>query len=317
MEETTKGSSIWKVVTGFLAIIVGILAYLLFDANNFKKNQDVIIHQKAKELSATSIRLDSIGIQLDAKIAQIKSLGGKVEDLEATKKQLENDRMLLRKANSVSVAHFESKIKDYVSLLAKKDTEIGKFKKENSKLAEKNRSLSGENALLFTENITLRIEKQGLSDSLEAYTKRNQALTAKVSLASALQAQSVKVIAISRKNKERDSGVYRVSKVDKIKIVFQLQPNLIAKQDVKSIYVRVLDPDGAVLYDSNAGSGNFELAGKQTSYTVKKDILYQNNGQGVELVYARGGMAKYRVGHYMTEVYCEGYKIGGGSFEIK
>ncbi len=317
MEETSQSSGFWKVLTGFLAIIVAIFAYLLFDANSFKKSQEDVIRQKVQALSSTSIRLDSIGIQLDAKIAQIKSLGGKVEDLEATKKQLENDRMLLRRANTFSVAQYEERIKEYVSILVKKDTEIAKFKKENTKLLEKNKSLVSENVSLSSENILLKMVKQGLSDSLEVYAKRNQALTATVNLASSLQAQLVKVNAISRRNKERSNGVYRVSKIEKIKIAFQLQPNLIAKQNVKSVFVRVLDPDGAVMFDTNAGSGNFELAGKETTYTVKKDILYQNNGQAVEMIYARGGATKYRIGHYAVEIFCEGYKIGSGSFDVK
>lgn len=317
MEETRQRSGIWKGVTVFLTIIVGILAYLLFKANDFKKDQEEVIHKKVLALSSTSIRLDSIGIQLDAKIAQIKSLGGRVEELEGVKKQLETDRMLLRKANTLLMSQYDNKIREYVNILVTKDAEIVKLKKENSKLLDKNKNLTTENTSLTSANSILRTIKQGLSDSLDVYSKRNQELSAQVSLASALHAQSVKAIAISRKNKERESGVYRVSKVDKIKIVFQLQPNLIAKQDTKSVFVRVLDPDGAVMFDTNAGSGNFELAGKETTYTVKKDILYQNNGQAVEMIYARGGATKYRIGHYTVEVFCEGYKIGSGSFDVK
>lgn len=317
MEETSQSSGFWKLLTSFLAIIVGVLAYLLLDANNFKKSQEDVIKQKVQALTSTSIRLDSISIQLDVKIAQIKSLGGKVEDLEATKKQLENDRMQLRKTNNLSVAHYETRINEYLGILGKKDAEIVKIKKENARLADRNKSLVTENTSLLSENTTLKIIGQGLNDSLEAYSKRIQALTATVSFASALQAQSIKVSAISKKNKERSSGTYRVSKVEKIKVAFQLQPNIIAKQNVKSIYVKILDPDGAVLFDNNAGSGNFEFGGKEMTFTAKKDILYQNTGQAVEIIYARGAATIYRVGHYLVEIYCEGYKIGTGSFDVK
>jgi hypothetical protein len=81
--------------------------------------------------------------------------------------------------------------------------------------------------------------------------------------------------------------------------------------------MRVLDPDGAMLYDSAVGSGNFDLFGKESTYTTKKDIQFQNNGQGVEIIYGRGTAIQYREGHYKIELYSEGFKIGEGSFDIK
>jgi hypothetical protein len=317
MEETRQTNGIWKAGTALLALVAGILGYLLFNANTIKQNQEQVINQKVDELASTRIRLDSIGSQLDAKIAEIKSLGGQVEELEAAKAQLEADKNQLKKVNSYSKKGYETKIGDYVTLLAAKDAEIVQLKRENGILVEQNKDLYSKNTTLSTENTTLKTVKQGLTDSVDNYYRRNRELTAKVTRASALQAQFVQAIAISDRNKERDGGLYRASKVDKVKIIFQLQPNPIAKQDTKTIYARVLDPDGAVLYDSNVGSGNFDLFGKESTYTVKKDVHFQNNGQGVEIIYGRGAGIQYRAGRYGIELYAEGFKIGEGNFDIK
>jgi hypothetical protein len=317
MEETTQSNGIWKVLVAVLAITSGILGYLLFDSKSKVKAQDEVINQKVEELASARVRLDSIGSQLDAKIAQIKVLGGNVESLEAAKRQLEADKVQLKKVNSFSKQQYDVKIADFVTLLAAKDAELSQLKKENVELVAKNKDLFSQNGTLTSENMGLKTAKQLLADSVNDAYRRNRELTAKVTRASALQAQFVQALALSDKNKERDGGVYRASKVDKIKVIFQLQPNPIAKQDVKTIFMRVLDPDGAVLYDSGVGSGNFDMFGKESTYTAKTDIQFQNNGQGVEIVYGRGSAIQYREGHYKIELYSEGFKIGEGSFDIK
>lgn len=317
MEESTQSNGIWKVLVAVLAITSGILGYLLFDSKTAIKNQTEVINQKVEELASARVRLDSIGSQLDAKIAQIKVLGGNVESLEAAKRQLESDKVQLKKVNSFSKQKYDIKIADFVTLLAAKDAELGQLKKENVELVAKNKDLFSQNGTLTNENMGLKTSKQQLADSVDDAYRRNRELTAKVTRASALQAQFVQALALSDKNKERDGGVYRASKVDKIKVIFQLQPNPIAKQDVKTIFMRVLDPDGAVLYDSGVGSGNFDMFGKESTYTAKTDVQFVNTGQGVEIVYGRGSAIQYREGHYKIELFSEGFKIGEGSFDIK
>ena len=317
MEESTQSNGIWKVLVAVLAITSGILGYLLMDSKTAIKNQTEVINQKVEELASARVRLDSIGSQLDAKIAQIKVLGGNVESLEAAKRQLESDKVALKKVNSFSKQQYDVKIADFVTLLAAKDAELGQLKKENVVLVAKNKDLFSQNGTLTNENMGLKVSKQNLADSVDDAYRRNRVLTAKVTRASALQAQFVQALALSDKNKERDGGVYRASKVDKIKVIFQLQPNPIAKQDVKTIFMRVMDPDGAVLYDSAVGSGNFDMFGKESTYTAKTDVQFVNTGQGVEIIYGRGSAIQYREGHYKIELYSEGFKIGDGNFDIK
>jgi hypothetical protein len=317
MEESTQSNGIWKVLVAVLAITSGILGYLLFDSKTAIKNQTEVINQKVEELASARVRLDSIGSQLDAKIAQIKVLGGNVESLEAAKRQLESDKVQLKKVNSFSKKQYDVKIADFVTLLAAKDAELGQLKKENVELVAKNKDLFSQNGTLTNENMGLKTSKQQLADSVDDAYRRNRELTAKVTRASALQAQFVQALALSDKGKEREGGVYRASKVDKIKVIFQLQPNPIAKQDVKTIFMRVMDPDGAVLYDSGVGSGNFDMFGKESTYTAKTDVQFVNTGQGVEIIYGRGSAIQYREGHYKIELYSEGFKIGEGNFDIK
>jgi uncharacterized protein (UPF0335 family) len=63
--------------------------------------------------------------------AEIKSLGGRVEELEAAKKQLEADVAGLKSAGELSKQQYDGKIAEYISLLNNKDAELNRLRKEN------------------------------------------------------------------------------------------------------------------------------------------------------------------------------------------
>ncbi len=307
----------WKASTALLAVTTGILGYLLLESKGLTKQQQDTISQQTQEVSSAKISLDSIGSQLDAKIAETKSLGGRVEELEALKKQLEADKKSLNELNTFTKQQYENKIAGYISFLTTKEIELTHLRKENTLLAEKNRTFASQNTNLTNENLTLRLQQQVLNDSLDALSRRNTDLSDKVNRAAALQAENLRVFAISDKGKERSNQSYKATKVSKLKVSFTLAPNDIAQQNTKTLFLRIIDPDGAVLFDTNAGSGKFDIFGKSSNYTVKRAIFFQNNRQGVEMLYNRGNSTPYRTGHYKVEVYAEGFKIGESSFSIK
>jgi hypothetical protein len=134
-------------------------------------------------------------------------------------------------------------------------------------------------------------------------------------LASALRAETINVYAISVKGREREATGINSRKVDKIRISFHLVDNSLAKQEEKEIFVRILEPTGAIIADMATGSGVFKYNKQELIYTTLKRENYTNSHQLVEILYARG--QAYRQGKYSIELYCEGYKIGQGTFDVK
>ena len=125
----------------------------------------------------------------------------------------------------------------------------------------------------------------------------------------------MKVLTVTSRGKVKDKEEYKANRVDKIKVVFNLPENSLTAQEPKDIYVRVLDPEGAVLADDATGSGEFDIDGAPSKFTTRESIAYQNNNQKVEMLY--DNTAKFRPGSYNVELYSEGYKIGGTKFTIK
>ncbi|MBZ1325585.1 MULTISPECIES: hypothetical protein [Aquirufa] len=312
--ETSNNTS--KIALIVLAVLTAVLGVLYFRSNQLTQEQAVNIEEKATELANTRMKLDSISTQLDAKIEEIKALGGQVSDLEALKLQLEQDKSSLKKANHATIASYDAKIKEYDLVLTQKDADIVELKKQNGILTENNQVLTTQNQTLNTENSGLKTENKTLVDTLSEVTAKNKELARKVSIAAALKAQSLRVLSVNSKGKEAEKSRFNGKKIEKLKITFNLASNPITKLENKTIFVRVLDADGAIVSDEAAGSGKFTQDGKEMVYTAKQVVTYSNNNQAVDVFYSRGGVA-YKPGKYTIELYSEGFAIGTGGFEVK
>jgi predicted nuclease with TOPRIM domain len=313
-EEQKKQSTAW-VIVAILAVAVAALGFLFFQQRAELTEQEATVMEKVREVASTRTKLDSISTVLNMKIAEVEKLGGDVEELNKMKSQLEADKVALSRSNKVETGKYLAKIKQYETFLAEKDTEIAKLREENQLLASSNDSLNVQVGSLQNERQTLVQRQNELSDSVMTYTAQNKELSEKVNRAAALKAQNLKVLAVTSKGKTRDDDAYKAKRVDKIKMVFDLPENPLTRQETKDIYVRVLDPNGAVLADDATGSGEFEVNGQETKFSTRESVAYLNNNQKVEMTY--DNTAQFRPGKYSVELYAEGYRIGGGNFVIR
>lgn len=302
-----------------VSVVAAVLLYMLIQSNDIKKSQQEVIEEKVVQLAETRIKLDSIMHQLDSKIAEIQQLGGDISELQKAKAKLELDKAQLLKNTSEEIASikatYQTKIQNYESLLTIKEQEIQRLKAENTELASVNEDLSEENSTLKTEKSALANTAARIRAQKEDADIRNKALAEKVSRATALKTEFVKITGINQKGREFDDRRMRNDKLARLKISFMLAKNELTEHEKKTVFIRVLDPDGSTLFDAATGSGSFIFEGKDYAYTTKAEIYYDNINQFVEVAYHRG--TAYRSGKYTVELFAEGFKIGTSGFEIK
>ncbi|TLV03575.1 hypothetical protein [Dyadobacter luticola] len=307
-QKQDRKTLLWAALAVLLLLNL-VLVYFIYHEKQENLAKDEIITAKTEEVLSIKTKLDSISAELDVKIAEIQKLGGSVDSLIALKAQLEKDKQELKNSSTYSAANYNKKIKSYEGVLSEKDGEISRLREElglaNSKNEELNQKVTG-----------LESEKQLLADSVNNYSAQNKELAEKVNIASALRAENLTVNAVSAKGKEREGGNYRAKRIDKLRINFKLGENAVAKQNEKDIYLRILDPDGAVLSDMATGSGSFMMDGKEMIYSSKQTVSFTNTNQSVDIFYGRGGIP-LKDGKYAIEVYSEGFKIGQGDFTVK
>ena len=313
-EQKSKQSIAWAMVV-VLGLATAMFGYLFTTQKNELTQQETMVVEKARELAVTKTKLDSISTVLDAKIAEIEKLGGDVTELTKVKEKLEADKLAFSRSKKVETNKYLGKIKEYEKFLVEKDEVIAQLKLENEHLVASNDSLSTHVGSLTSEREKLVQRQAELTDSVVTFTAANKELSDKVTKAAALKAQNLKILTVNSRGKVKDKEEYKASRVDKIKMVFTLPENELTAQESKDIYVRVLDPEGAVVSDDATGSGEFEVDGAPSKFTTRESIAYQNNNQKVELLYDNS--SQFRPGKYNVELYAEGYKIGGGNFTIK
>jgi uncharacterized protein (DUF3084 family) len=304
-EQTPEKQSSRKILlTIFIIVLIALNGVLLY-LNIKNRDENALINDQKKEVQAnldlTEAKLDSISNELDVRIAEVQKLGGDVEALTQAKEQLEKDKTQLKNANVAERRRLNEKIKGYEELLVSKDEEIGKLKMERDELYQ-------EASQLKTKNVRL-------ADSINTIDKEKRQLAEKVTIASALKAENLEISAINERGKERDKGEYRAKQIDRIKVAFNLGENNVAKVETKNIYMRLIEPDGAAVFDMATGGGTFVFEGQETFFTAKQEILFDNTRQPVSFVFNKG--TPYKTGKHIVELYSDGFKIGQGSFVVK
>ncbi|WP_420578072.1 chromosome segregation protein SMC [Ekhidna sp.] len=287
----------------FIVVTFLLLAAVVFFYYQNQQLEDERARQQ-KEISDTYLKLDSVANELDIRIQTIRELGGEIDTLEALKAQLEADKKQLlvdAEYQRGRITRLNNRVDGYKELLLIKDEEIKQLKVLNEQLSE--------------ENTTLKVEKNQLNDSIRRLEQNKQELASKVAYASRLQIEGMTINAINDRGKERDGGEYRNRHIEQLKIQFTVVENEIAPIEGKELLLRVIAPDGNVLFDVTRGSGSFTFQNREMFYTAKQEILYDRNSQLVTFLYTKG--SEYAVGQHKVEVYTDDYLMGKGSFMVK
>lgn len=287
----------------FIVVTFLLLAAVVFFYYQNQQLQDEKERQ-FQEILLTQAKLDSIGDELDQRIQTIKELGGEVDTLEAIKAQLEADKKQLlvdAEYQRSRITRLNNRVDGYKELLVLKDEEIKQLKVLNEQLAE--------------ENTTLKVEKNQLNEAVQQLEENKKELASKVAYASRLQIEGMIVNAINDNGRERDGGEYRNRHIEQLKIQFTVVENEIAPIEGKDLLLRIIAPDGNVLFDVTRGSGSFTFENRELFYTAKQEILYDRNSQLITFLYVKG--SDYAVGQHKVEVYTDDYLMGKGSFMIK
>ncbi|WP_258097690.1 chromosome segregation protein SMC [Marinoscillum pacificum] len=286
----------------FIGIVVVLLAaviFLYYTYDNLKADKEA----QAIELNNTLLNLDSISTELDAKIMTIRELGGEVDTLMKVKEKLQAERKLLlteisNRKNMIS--ELRDRVDGYKQLLLAKDVEIEQLKEINDQL--------------MTENTELKTEKQQLNDSLSKANKTTTELQEKVAFASRLKVEGMTVYAVNESGKERETE-FRNRHINQLKVKFTVAENKVAPIEGKEILIRIVAPDGNVLFDVTRGSGSFMFENRELFYTAKQEILYDKNSQEVTMFYDKG--SEYAEGRHIVDVYTDEYLMGTGTFTVK
>ena len=309
---TPENRSNRKLLIGGLLVVLisinGILIYMNYQKKEKTEEQAEIIRVKNTELEdqikvyealkadfeRQSQELQAMGLENDSLDSQIAAISADLDELRGFRK---------RSYSLADQRRFRDRASAFEQQLKQKDEEIAQLKEDNE--------------VLFTENTNLKTTQTQLADSLTTVKSTNQDLSEKVKLASRLEAQALKVNIINQRGKEKDDNdnEFRARRVEKIRVEFNLAKNDVAAKEPKTVYMRLIEPDGAALYNLATGSGSFQIDGEDMYYTAKRDFVFDNTQQQLSFTYNKN--AAYKKGQHTIELYADDYLIGKTTFTLK
>ncbi|MEY2793983.1 MAG: hypothetical protein RJA76_1975, partial [Bacteroidota bacterium] len=110
--------------TTVLLAILALIFFGLYVAERFNISLGFLTTAEEKFVNTAEHQLDSIANQLNIRMIEIKKLGGKVNELESAKIEIEKDRKKLQDGSEgVDITELKKKLAFYVRLLGQKDQE--------------------------------------------------------------------------------------------------------------------------------------------------------------------------------------------------
>jgi hypothetical protein len=290
-----------------ILFLIGTNAYLFFE---FKKTE-TSLHASEDKLEDTEGARNELDSILSVTKLQLEDYRGENDSLNDIID--ERNEELSRRASEINELLKSRKI-------SKKDLEraleqLDKFKYYAQKYQKEIEKLNEEIVVLKDENTKIKSENKELEKKSEKYELKNIEYQNKINLAKKLSAINVSGQGVKIKSNGNESPVTKASKTEQLKITFAFSDNPIADKGSKDVYVRIIDPNGSTLFVEETGSGKFVQDDQQSMFTVKKSVTFDNSGDPVTIYWKKGN--DYTKGHYNIEVFCEGFQIGQGGFDLK
>lgn len=303
-EPASKNKFLYGVI-GFLTLLVLFLGYQLMQE---KGENSTLVEETIPELE---LERNNLELDLQNMFEQYDTLTVEYEDLSA--------EMVVQKEEV-------AKLMEKVAKLDKNDKayrwEIGKLKKEAQTLRDIMKgylytidSLNQENAALTDANRTLSTTLDKVSsekNNLEDKVKNQEDV---IKAGSILQAINLNAMAIRVKSSGNQQETSRAKRAEMIKACTTLGENRIAKAGTKTIYIRVITPEGSVLPDADNPNATFKYNGISGKYSAKRSIEYDNKMQEVCVFYTVSD--DLSTGQYIVEMYESQAMIGKTTFDLR
>ena len=246
-----------------------------------KKEMENEYQQFARQYSEmkTQINNDSIVAQLTAEQERTQQL---LEELRRTKSNDAREISRLKK----ELATVRAVLRSYV-------LEIDSLNRLNQNLKDENNRMRGQ-----YEEATMQIE--GLNTE-------KASLSEKVAIAAQLDAIGINLTLKDKKSKTTE----KLKKAKALQVSFSIAKNVTAPSGMKTVYVRITSPTGAVL----GGGGTFSYENRNLECSMKKTIEYTGNETPMTLYW---NIAQSMVeGTYKVSIFADGNMIGSKNFSLK
>lgn len=306
-QKTNQSGRIITIVIGVLLLGgMGFFATKYFQ----EKNKNV---EAQTNLDDLTVEIEDLELDLDNYRAELEDANLDIEDKqkllaekeqELLEKQKKIDRLLRdNKITKEEASKLRTKIEQLNFYIAKYQKTIEEQKKEIAALSQDKEYLTSKVKDLDKEMGAMEMDK------IEAETKLKSA--------GILQVVNFKFYRVKNSGKEVEDTEFRKGRIDELKLCFTAVGTSASKAGPREFFLQLIGPDGKIIKDSGKQSGFFTHYDKETPYSVKKNVDFNNNTMEICTNFLQPENHDYEKGIHKVIVYSETYELGSGTFEVK
>lgn len=249
-----------------------------------------------KDLELNLNIVDSSNTLIFAQKKRIEELLGKSE---LTEEELNEAKTLMREIS-------KNVIGEYKKQLSSSKTESHQLSLENEKSKEYIENLNSK--IVALENQKKEITTKYIYEKKESDRKSNL-----LSYASNLSLSNFVLTGFKVRSSGKEIETEKARRIDKIKMSFDINDNILADSGKKELYIIIHKPDGTLATFENRPSGKIRVDGKLLQFSDKVYIDYEKNvTKNVEFEWLNNDFKK---GNYAFDIYENNFKkiskIGG------
>lgn len=241
--------------------------------------------------------------------------------------QLQTDYAMLETNDSFLKAEIQEKKAEIEQLQREAEKHkddafiIAKLKKETRTLRDIMQHFVVQIDSLNGANKRLTVEKDSVTNQLGAEKQRSSTLQTEkdklYQIGSLIKASGMTVSALNVKSKTKAVETSKAKRTDKIKIAFKLEQNDIALKGPRTLYVRIVMPDGKEWTESADTDHMFTFGNNSKGYyAMKKSIQYNNEPVEIEMLVRKKETQVLPSGNYMVEVCLDNAPVGKATLKL-
>jgi Skp family chaperone for outer membrane proteins len=280
---------------------IGILLALLVIAGGCKNNDN------NAAFMALSSSFDSLKYVTQTSTAEYNTEKIRYDDLATKKAQLDSQAA----KKQAEIDKLRKELKGMRSKLAKE-------KSKKNKKNEQGMAASGQENLLNDYKFqikSLESERDRLKSNVDDLT---QQLDKMKRLASVAHVSNFRLQPLHERRNGKEKPTKKARKLNVMKVVFDVNENLIPEDGQKTLYLVLKSPDGKVEANGKDKPGSFVTSdGNRMEYTMEQSIMVKHGAaiKNVEADWKQEG--NHEKGPYSLAVYNDGHLVGFGSVDLK
>ena len=304
MSQIKKFTPIMWVIAVLAVLLLGAIVFSVFQVTSLK-HQVNVAQAENEQLQLTNEQL---------------SLSNEFEAINSEFRQYENQAVQM--ANDTILAKYtaaKNKVEQLIKELNSEKTKNAKRIKDlESQIATLRGllrnyiaqvdSLTKENAGLRAENQEIKSRNQALNSQVAEISGKNKTLTERMTLAEKLNVTGLTLTPLKKNGKQEKN----VTKAKQLKVTFTIPQNNSTPVGSKTIYLRIVNPEGQLL--GNAVSFSFE--GGNVPCSAKKTIEYTGDEMSGVTIYWDVNTT-LTPGDYLVELFADNFRIASRHFTLK